>query len=61
MNGPKHPMAERLLREYHAGSRIMTKIEAYAIANEMNALCARIKELEDAGASLVKQVLRKHP
>jgi len=63
-NQPEHPMAARLFREYRAGSKIMTKIEAYAIGNEMNALLARVVELQQendelrkAGGSLVRQVM----
>lgn len=54
---PKHPMAEKLFREYHAGSRIMTKLEAYALGNELNANYARVVELQTENARLRQQLI----
>lgn len=57
---PEHPMASRLYRKFRAGSATMTKTEAYDIGSELDALLARVRELEAAGASLVKQVVSAH-
>lgn len=54
---PEHPLAAKLYRDFRAGSKIMTKDEAWRIANELDAQLARIIELERAGAKLVKQVM----
>lgn len=54
---PEHPMAVRLFREYRAGSRIMTKLEAYALGNEINALLARVVELQRENAKQRGQLM----
>jgi hypothetical protein len=54
---PEHPMAKKLYRDFRAGSKTMSKDEAYHIGSELDRLQARVAELEGAGASLVAQVL----
>jgi hypothetical protein len=54
---PEHPMAKKLYRDFKAGSKTMSKDEAYHIGSELDRLQARVAELEGAGASLVRQVL----
>lgn len=61
---PEHPLARKLYRQFKAGSQIMTKDDAWQIANELDAQLWRIQQLESelavtkrAGAKLVQQVM----
>lgn len=53
---PEHPLAAKLYRDFRAGSKIMTKDEAWRIANELDAQLAEIIELRSAGAKLAREV-----
>lgn len=44
-----HPWAKRLFVQFKAGGNTLTKIDAYAIGNELNRQAARIRELENGG------------
>lgn len=53
----EHPLAKWLYKEFKAGSGTLTKAKAYEIGNELDALLSRIRMLEAAGSSLVRQVM----
>lgn len=53
----EHPAAKWLYRRWKAGSATLSKSDAFYIGNELDALYARVRELEKAGGSLVRQVL----
>jgi hypothetical protein len=53
----EHPAAKWLYRRSKAGSFTLSKLDAYYLGNELDALYARVRELEKAGGTLVRQVL----
>ena len=53
---PEHPTASWLFRKWRVGSAILTKDEAYKIANELNRLYLRNTELEANRIAAATQV-----
>lgn len=54
--GDEHPTASWLYRKFRLGSAILLKDEAYRIGNQLDALAARVRELEDGIAEVRRNV-----